>query len=91
MRKIIYIPASILIAIPLLTIFYKVYFADLSFLPVSLDYIWNIEILISPKQDSKYVQLNFPILKSTDDLEVLDSNFENRSLNMDLEKRVMVI
>lgn len=87
MRKIIYIPASILIAIPLLTIFYKVYFADLSFLPVSLDYIWNIEILISPKQDSKYVQLNFPILKNTDDLEVLESNFENRSLNMDLEKK----
>jgi hypothetical protein len=87
MRKIIYIPASILIAIPLLTIFYKVYFADLSFLPVSLDYIWNIEILISPKQESKYIQLNFPILKSTDDLEVIQSNFDNRSLNLDLEKK----
>ncbi|MCG9874841.1 MAG: UUP1 family membrane protein [Leptospiraceae bacterium] len=87
MRKIIYIPASILIAIPLLTIFYKIYFAGLSFLPVSLDYIWNIEILISPKQESKYIQLNFPILKSTDDLEVIQSNFDNRSLNLDLEKK----
>ncbi|NCN09965.1 MAG: transglutaminase [Leptospira sp.] len=87
MRKVIYIPALILIVLPILSILYKIYFARLSFIPVSLDDIWNIEILISPKQESKYIQLNFPILKNSEDLEVIQSNFDNRSMNLDLERK----
>ncbi|WCL50079.1 7TM domain-containing protein [Leptospira sp. GIMC2001] len=87
MRKNIIITASVFICLPILSILYKVFIVGLSFLPVNLNNVWNIQILIEPKGEAAYQQLSFPVFKDSDEIDLLSSEFDNRSLNLDVDRK----
>ncbi|TGN18967.1 7TM domain-containing protein [Leptospira idonii] len=77
---------SILVIVPILSLFYKLAVADLSLLPLPIEDTWNLQVLIYPKENVAYSEVSFPIPKNFQQAKVQKWNSQNQDLEFHLTK-----
>ncbi|MDF3820995.1 UUP1 family membrane protein [Leptospira sp. 96542] len=77
----------ILFLIPFVSILYKLNVANLSLLPLEIEDTWNLQVVISPKENTAVTEVSFPYPKNFAQAKVLKSNANVSDLDFQLVKK----
>ncbi|WP_411821589.1 7TM domain-containing protein [Leptospira sp. 'Mane'] len=77
---------SILILIPVFSLFYKLKIANLSLLPMPIEDTWNLQVFLYPKENIAFSEANFPLPKNFGQVKVHRWETQDQDMNFNLAK-----